>query len=116
MGQGWAAGFPILVGWILWETAGLLTRRKAVLDMGLLWPAIFLCIGIGPPLFFLTLEVSVEAPGIGQTVAAGLLWALPWIVPAWLIRRLGQRFVRFREERVVARGGGIPAGAADGVS
>jgi len=117
MGQGWAIAFPILAGWILWETAGLVTRRRATLDMRLLWPAIFVCVGVGPTLFLVATGLSVDFGQSAELLGAGFLWTLPWLVPAWLCTLWARRFARFRESRIAGGVESEPAAApADGVS
>ncbi|MCP3914424.1 MAG: hypothetical protein GY711_02580 [bacterium] len=117
MGQGWAIAFPILAGWILWETAGLVTRRRTTLDMRLLWPVVFVCVGLGPTLFLLATGLSVSFGNPAELLGVGLLCTLLCLIPAWLCMCWARCFVRFREGRI-ARGArcGPAAAPVDGVS
>ena len=88
----WGGGLLSVAGWFIWETGGLITRRESALPLGILWPAILLCIAFGPIVFSMLLKFigGQGEEGMGWLVA--LQWAGPWIgafgmslmAPKWL--------------------------------
>ena len=94
MGQGWAVGFPILFGALLWETASKITRWKPYLRAGLVWgimsgvvAAPFLMIGFGADI-----RVSERAVFLGVGFVLGLIAVgLPRVsrgLHAWRLKRI----------------------------
>ncbi len=100
MGQGWVIGFPIVVGWILWDGIGLVTRRTSMLNHRTLWPWLCACIGIAPGLFILTALVITQEYDIGETLLGTFVWAAIWAIPAFGRHVLGNRMARARDLRV----------------
>ncbi len=93
----WGLGLLILAAGFIWETGGLLTRRESALPLRILWPAILLCIAVGPIVFSLLLGFigGAEEPGIELRVA--LAWAGPWLVPLWVSLWAPKRLGSLRE-------------------
>ncbi len=77
----WGLGLLALAGAFIFETGGLLMRRGSALPLGILWPAILLCIAFGPILFSLLLRYIGGGEGEGVGWKVGLLWAGPWLLP-----------------------------------
>lgn len=88
----WGLGLLILAGWFIWETGGPLTRRESALPLRILWPAILLCIGVGPIGFSWLLSLigggdrgPIDWPAVG-------VWGSTWLtffvmslqIPRWL--------------------------------
>jgi len=100
MGQGWAIAFPVILGWILWDAIGLLTRRTSMLNHRVLWPWLCASIGIGPALFSLVALVAAQEYDILETVAGAGLWALAWSIPAYGLHLLGSKLSELRTKRI----------------
>lgn len=102
-GQGYAIGFPIVLGAILWETVGKLTRRKPYFRATLFWMAIPLVLAL--PAVFGVLYPG-DAPAVGRAILAAI--ALVLISLAFLARSIGRRLERWKEDRI--RGGQVLRG------
>lgn len=103
MGQGWAIAFPVVLGWILWDAIGLLTRRSSMLNHRVLWPWLCACIGIGPALFFLCTLFLVQEYDSYETMAGSVVWAAIWAIPAYGFHILASRLSAVRERRMLGR-------------
>ncbi len=77
-GGGIVIGFPILAAVLLWDTICLVTRRRSIFKMEVLWPAMIGCIGLGPALVVLTLDVGINAELDPAVIRLLILWAVPW--------------------------------------
>ena len=95
MGQGYAIGFPIVIGAVLWETTGKLTRRKPYFRATLFWTAIPLVIALPAVLGML---YPGDAPAIGRAIMAAI--ALVLISFALLARWIGMRLEHWKEARI----------------
>ncbi|MCP5022611.1 MAG: hypothetical protein GY930_12660 [bacterium] len=103
MGQGWAIAFPVVLGWILWDAIGLLTRRSSMLNHRVLWPWLCACVGIAPALFFLFALVLMQEYDSYETIAGSLAWAAIWAIPAYGFHLLASRLSSLRERRMLSR-------------
>ncbi|MDF1838748.1 MAG: hypothetical protein P1V35_12830, partial [Planctomycetota bacterium] len=99
MGQGWAIAFPVILGWILWDALGLLTRRTSMLNHRVLWPWLCACVGIGPALFILATLISAQQYNILETLGGVMLWAIAWTIPAFALHLLGNKLSDMRTRR-----------------
>ena len=96
LGQGWAIGFPLLVGAILWETASKITRIKPYLNATLVWSTLPLVLGLP---FAVAALWPAEVPWGGRAVA---LVGCGFFVSVSLgVRWLGRRLTRWRTERIL---------------
>ncbi|MBL4769662.1 MAG: hypothetical protein JKY61_00600 [Planctomycetes bacterium] len=100
MGQGWAIAFPVVIGWILWDAVGLITRRTSMLNHSVLWPWLCACVGIAPGLFMLVLLVLTQQYNVGEPFLGALIWAAVWAVPAYGIHLAGKRLKALRDRRL----------------
>ncbi|MFT5198645.1 MAG: hypothetical protein ACI87O_001303 [Planctomycetota bacterium] len=100
MGQGWAIAFPVILGWILWDAIGLLTRRSSMLNHRVLWPWLCACIGIGPAIFLIASLVAMQQYDIMESLVGAVLWAMIWSVPAYGLNWLGHKLTDLRAERI----------------
>ena len=94
-GQGWAVGFPILIGVILWETAEKITRRKPYFRAAIVWRVVFVILG-GP---IVLLGVATE-PGLARVVVFAVGGALLFVAltaGAW-----SKRLAAWRDRRIRA--------------
>lgn len=96
MGQGYAIGFPLLVGAILWETASKITRTKPYFNATLVWSGLPLVLGLP---FALAALWPAEVPHEGRAIgAAGFLL---FAVLAYAVRRIGRPLERWKTERIL---------------
>ncbi len=58
MGQGWAVGFPLLFGAVLWETASKITRHKPYFRARIVWTVVPLL--FGPPIAFVGTVLALQ--------------------------------------------------------
>lgn len=93
-GQGWAIGFPLLLGPLGWETASKLTQDKPYLRADLTWALVFLA-----PVAFLAL-FGLLAEGLA-TFGFALVLGIPAYLAAWAVLAAGRAFRRFRHLRVL---------------
>ncbi len=98
LGQGWAVGFPILFGVLLWETASKITRWKPYLRVGLVWSILAAAPGIG----LLLVAMLPELSPLARAVLAAT--SLPWFGVAFGIWRLEAACARWRARRILAQG------------
>ena len=84
-GGGVVIGFPILAAVLLWDTIGLVTRRRSIFKMEILWPAVVACIGLGPALMVLALDVGINAEFDLAVIGPALAWALFWSLLGYFI-------------------------------
>lgn len=84
-GGGVVIGFPILMAVLLWDTIGLVTRRRSVFKMEILWPAVVACIGLGPALMVLALDVGINAELDFAVIGPLAVWALFWSLLGFFI-------------------------------
>lgn len=97
LAQGYAVGFPIVIGWVLWETAGKITQKKPYFRATLFWMAL-------PGIVALPFVLATVWPGdmtakerlISILVATviGSLALIPYLV--------GKSTVRWQEKRILA--------------
>lgn len=91
-GVGYSAGAPLLIGIILWDTASLATRRRSMLRLELLWPALVFLVGAAPVLFFVSLLLMIRpAQVVRDFDSARAAWVLLWVC-AWALLGLGMRW------------------------
>ncbi|MFT4646823.1 MAG: hypothetical protein ACI9X4_000026 [Glaciecola sp.] len=100
MGQGWAIAFPVILGWILWDAIGLLTRRSSMLNHRVIWPWLCACIGIGPAIFLVATLIGIQEYAILENVVTAILWAMVWSVPAYGLSWVGRKLSDLRAERI----------------
>lgn len=95
MGQGWAIGFPIALGTILWQTASKLTRRSPYFRGIWFWTALPLIVAAAFAFLAIALGSSYEEEraGFGMTAAVLVVLAL---AAAWI----GDRFERWKHDRI----------------
>ncbi len=103
MGQGWAIAFPVVIGWVLWDAIGLLTRRTALLNHRVLWPWLCACVGISPALFLIFTLLIIQEYDSFETMGGALLWAAVWSIPAFGFHLLAGRLSALREKRMLGR-------------
>lgn len=106
MGQGWAIGFPILLGVILWDTASAITRKTSDYRATVVWRIV--CAVLAPWPFLFMLEGLQQAGRRSDFHVTPALWALVLLVGlAFLagalgLGRLGRFLQRWREHHVRA--------------
>ena len=103
LGQGWAVGFPIALGVILWDTASAITRRKSDYRATIVWRVV--CVVLAPwPLFLAFALFSWASDFHGSPVlgVVALLLGLVLLAGAIGLGHLGRALTRWREERVRA--------------
>ena len=96
MGQGWAVGFPIVVGLVLWETASKITRRSPTFRALLVWRVVLGVLGVG---------AWVLGTDLGLHDLRGVLWLLlgPCLLGAALaLGPLARALARWRDRRILA--------------
>ncbi|MCA9002781.1 MAG: hypothetical protein KDB61_12715, partial [Planctomycetes bacterium] len=94
----WGLGLLGLAAFFVWETAGLLTRRESALPLRILWPAILLCVALGPIAFSLLLRFIGGAGEAEVSWQVALAWAGPWLVPFGASFWLPRKFRKARED------------------
>ncbi|MCP5021621.1 MAG: hypothetical protein GY930_07570 [bacterium] len=99
----WGLGLLLLAGWFIWETGGLLTRRESALPLRILWPAIVLCIGVGPIGFSWLLGFIGGVEGGQMDWGVARLWALPWL-PVLFVSLQAPKWLRARREACMRSG------------
>lgn len=105
-GVGWAVGAPLLVLVLGLDTASLITRRRSVFRMELLWPNLALAVGLGPVLLIggVGLVVSRDAWWLSADLGrAALVWIAAWALVGFGVRRLVRRLGRGREAYLAER-------------
>jgi hypothetical protein len=103
LGQGWAVGFPILLGVILWDTASAITRRSSDYRASVVWRVV--CALLAPWPLLLAIDLNPWArhteSRVGVPVfAAVLLLGLALAAGALGLGALGRAVPRWREARV----------------
>ena len=102
MGQGWAVGFPILFGYVLWETASKITRRKPYFRAAIVWTILLLIFGLPVLAVGVALCIAGKGPLWGGILVAGIGFAMTVLgVFCWWI---GAALERWKTERIL-RGG-----------
>jgi len=103
LGQGWAVGFPILMGVVLWDTASAITRRTSDFRVTLVWRVICALLAPWPLLLAIDLvpwgrpsELHLGAVVFAVLLLVGLLLA----AGALGLGALGRASDRWREQRV----------------
>ncbi|MEZ6003960.1 MAG: hypothetical protein R3F33_07205 [Planctomycetota bacterium] len=94
----WGLGLLGGLGWLLWYTAGCLTRRASFMDLRFLWPPLLLCVALGPLVLSLALGWIAGETQAREKVMPGLVWALPWLLPLAVSLVLPRRYARYRAE------------------
>jgi len=106
MGQGWAIGFPILLGVILWDTASGITRKTTDHRATIVWRIV--CAVLTPWPFLLALDGLQQAGRGSDLPMTPVLWALvlllglAFLAGALGLGRLGRFLQRWREHHVRA--------------
>ena len=111
-GVGYAAGAPIVVGFILWDAATLVTARRSLLRHDLIWPLMPITLVLGPFLLFggISLIISSNFNGFEKALAYGVptvvgLLAVAGLASLWLraiVKRLGRRRETYLSRRIDA--------------
>ena len=109
-GVGYSAGFPIALGFVLWDTTSLVTRKRSILRLEVVWPALVFTLGFAPLLIWLVVllltgpaRFFTEA-SLGTITVIGV-WTLAWFVLARLMSRLVNRIGRLRGNYLTRRMG-----------
>jgi len=94
-GQGWAVGFPILVGVLLWETASKITGRKPYFRATIVW-RILLAIPVVPMLLLVhDLRAKPVIAAVLLVLSAGSILGVVFL------GRIGRSLERWRDHRVL---------------
>ena len=105
MGQGWAIGFPILLGVILWDTASAITRKTSDYRATVVWRIV--CAVLAPWPFLLLIDIVrfrgrsdyPIGPGLAAVV---LLVGLIFLAGALGLGQLGRSIERWRIRHIRA--------------
>jgi len=110
MGQGYAVGFPIATGVLLWTTVEKITHRRPYARIGLVWAALPLILAV-PALLAGLGTIAFQAPAPARAVCLGIAVAL--VAVSFGVRRLCALLGRLRDERIL-RGQARAAGRLTG--
>ncbi len=107
-GVGYSAGMPVLIGLLLWDTASLVTRRRSILRLEIVWPWMAVSVGMLPLIFVgaLLLLINPRQFFDGMTpnsVMAFTAWFAFCALMHFLVRSLIDRMGRRRREYVERR-------------
>ncbi|MDF1836749.1 MAG: hypothetical protein P1V35_02675 [Planctomycetota bacterium] len=98
----WGLGLLAVASAFIWETGGLFTRRESGLPLGILWPAIVLCIALGPIGFSMMLRFI--GGGEGQmSLGVACQWGAPWLGP-FLVSLWAPKWLRTCKEASLKSG------------
>ncbi|MEQ1894602.1 MAG: hypothetical protein ABL998_18835 [Planctomycetota bacterium] len=106
MGQGWAIGFPILLGVVLWDTASAITRKRSDLRATIVWRIVCAVLAPWPLLLAIDLRpgrmLKSDFPVSPALWALLLLLGLAFLAGALGLGRLGRFLQHWRERHVLA--------------
>ena len=106
MGQGYAIGFPIVAGAVLWQTAEKITRRKPYFRPTLVWSTMPLVIAL--PLVLMGLWPTGGIKPMERVVVLGV--ASVFVALALLVRQVCLKLARWRDRRILVGQRGSSAG------
>ena len=86
-GVGFSMGAPLLIGFVLWDAASLVTARRSLLRHSVLWPLLPLTLVAGPALVIAGVGIAIGWP-FWRALLVGLGLAVPSALLAALMRRL----------------------------
>lgn len=96
----------VMLGGVLWWTAGLITRKPRNFSARLLWGLVILLLVVGPPVLFMTLDLVAQREDMDfdylKRNLAMALPGLPLIVIGIPLHFLSGRFERFKQERIAS--------------
>lgn len=99
LGQGWAVGFPILIGVVLWDTASAITRRRSDFRATIVWRIVCAVLAPWPLLFAADPRLRATHPAV---FAVRLIVGLLLLAGALGLGSLGRALLRWRERHVLA--------------
>ena len=106
MGQGWAIGFPLLLGVILWDTASAITRKSSDFRATIVWRIV--CAVLAPWPLLLAVDLRPGRMLKSDVPVSPILWALLLLLGLFFLAgalglgRLGRALQHWRERHVVA--------------
>ena len=105
LGGGWAIGFPILLGVVLWDTASAITRKTSDYRASIVWR--WICAFLAPWPFLLALDLNpwAKQKGLLVSIPAFVAMLLPGLLfagGALGLGRLARWLIAWREQHVWA--------------
>lgn len=106
LGQGWAIGFPILLGVVLWDTASAITRKSSDFRATIVWRIV--CAVLAPWPLLLAVDLRPGRMLKSDVPVSPILWALLLLLGLFFLAgalglgRLGRALQHWRERHVVA--------------
>lgn len=94
----------VMLGGVLWWTAGLITRKPRYFSARVLWSTVLVLLVLGPPVLFFLMDVVARRESYGAEYWKGLLFmsspAVPMIVIAGVLHFFSDRFEAFKRKRL----------------
>lgn len=98
----------VFLGFVLWWTAGLITRKPRHFSPRMLWSTVLLLLVFGPPVIFFVLDVAARREAFGPEYWNSMLMmvipALPMAFIAAGLHVFGRRFEAFKKRRIESGG------------
>ena len=94
----------VMLGGVLWWTAGLITRKPRYFSPRVLWISTIVLLILGPPVLLFVLDVIARKESFGPEYWKGYLVlaspGLPMLLIAVALHFLGDRFQEFKRKRI----------------
>ena len=94
----------LMLGGVLWWTAGLVTRKARYFSPRMLWSTVLVLMVVGPPVLIFALDISARRESFGPEYWKALLVlaspAAPMFIIATALHLFGDRFEAFKRKRI----------------